>query len=53
EDLGGERYFTAVYPDYAVADACVNCHNRHKNSPRTDFEVGDMMGGIVIRIPME
>ncbi|MCZ0942015.1 MAG: DUF3365 domain-containing protein [Gammaproteobacteria bacterium] len=53
EDLGGERYFTAVYPDHAVADACVNCHNSHRDSPRTDFEVGDVMGGIVIRIPME
>ena len=53
EDLGGERYFTAIYPDYAVADACANCHNSHKDSPRTDFEVGDVMGGIVIRIPME
>ncbi len=53
EDLGGERYFTAVYADYAVVEACVNCHNNHKDSPRRDFAVGDVMGGIVIRIPME
>lgn len=53
EELGGERYFTALYPDVAVAEACVNCHNNHKDSPRTDAEVGDVMGGVVIRIPMD
>ena len=53
EELGGQRYFAAVYPDHAVAEACVNCHNNHKDSPRTDAEVGDVMGGVVIRIPMD
>ncbi len=53
EELGGEEYFTAVYPDFAVAPACVICHNNHKDSPRTDIQVGDVMGGIVIRIPVE
>ncbi|MEN8167601.1 MAG: DUF3365 domain-containing protein [Pseudomonadota bacterium] len=52
ETLGGARYFTAVYPDIAVADACVVCHNDHKDSPRTDFELNDVMGGVVIRIPL-
>ena len=53
EDLGGDRYFAAVYPDRAVVEACVNCHNNHKDSPRTDFQVGDVMGGVVIRIPID
>ena len=53
EALGGQRYFAAVYPDHAVAEACVSCHNNHKDSPRTDAEVGDVMGGVVIRIPMD
>lgn len=50
EELGGERYFTAVYPDRAVVNACINCHNNHKDSPRSDLKLGDVMGGIVIRI---
>ena len=50
EELDGERYFVAVYPDYAVAEACVNCHNNHKDSPRKDAEVGDVMGAVVIRL---
>lgn len=52
ETLGSVRYFTAVYPDIAVADACVVCHNDHKDSPKTDFELNDVMGGVVIRIPL-
>ncbi len=53
EELGGTNYFTAVYPDVAVAEACASCHNGHKDTPKTDFKVGDVMGGVVIRIPLE
>ncbi|MDE0129695.1 MAG: DUF3365 domain-containing protein [Gammaproteobacteria bacterium] len=53
EELGGERYFAAVYPDRAIAEACVNCHNGHRDSPRTDLKVGDVMGGVVIRIRID
>lgn len=52
ETLGGKKFFTAVYPDIAVAPACVNCHNNHKDSPRSDFKQGKTMGGVVIRIPL-
>lgn len=53
ETLGKTKYFTAVYADKAVANACVSCHNDHKDSPRTDFKLGQTMGGVVIRIPMK
>ncbi len=53
EELGGTKYFTAVYADTAVAPVCVSCHNDHKDSPRRDFEMGDVMGGVIIRIPIE
>jgi hypothetical protein len=52
EELGGVRYFTAVYADTAVAPACVSCHNEHKDSPKKDFKLNDVMGGVVIRIPL-
>ena len=52
EELGGKTYFTAVYADTAVAPACVTCHNDHKDTPRTDFKIGDVMGGVVIRVPL-
>jgi len=53
EELGGRRYFAAYYPDRAVVEACVSCHNEHEDSPRKDFRIGDVIGGIVIRIPMD
>jgi len=53
ETLGKKRYFTAVYPDIGVAEACISCHNEHKDSPRTDFKLGETMGGVVIRIPLD
>ena len=53
EELGGTKYFTAVYADVGVAAPCINCHNAHKDSPRTDFKMGDVMGGVVIRVPMK
>jgi len=52
ETLGGQKYYTAVYADVAVAKVRASCHNDHKDTPRSDFKVGDVMGGVVIRIPM-
>jgi len=53
ETLGGVTYYTAVYPDVAVSDACTTCHNEHKDSPKTDFKLGEVMGGVVIRVPLK
>ena len=53
ETLGGKKYFTAVYADIAVASPCVSCHNGHKDTPKKDFKLGDVMGGVVIRIPLD
>lgn len=53
EKLGKTTYFTAVYPDFGVAPVCISCHNAHPDSPKTDFKLGDVMGGVVIRIPVE
>lgn len=50
---GGARYFQAVYPDLAVAQACIGCHNSHPDSPKRDFKINDVMGAIVISIPVK
>lgn len=52
EELGGKKYFTAVYADVAVAPACVTCHNDHTDTPKDDFKLGDVMGGVVIRVAL-
>lgn len=51
-ESGGRQFFQAIYADLAVSQACVGCHNAHPNSPRRDFKEQDVMGGIVITIPM-
>jgi Protein of unknown function (DUF3365) len=53
ESLGGRRYFTAVYPDRATVPSCVECHNGHAAGGKTDFKLGDVMGGMVVRVPLE
>ena len=46
------RRFGTVYADLAVTRVCIDCHNIHQNSPRSDFKVGDVMGGLVISFPL-
>jgi hypothetical protein len=53
ELLGGRSYFTAVYADRATLPSCVECHNHHPRSSRRDLKVNDVMGGIVVRVPLE
>jgi hypothetical protein len=50
---GKKRYFQAIYPDLAVSAACIKCHNSHPLSPKRDFKLNDVMGGIAITIPLE
>lgn len=54
EELGGKKYFVAVYPDRAVAEACWSCHNDHPNRAESYPEFGkdDVMGGVLVRIPI-
>jgi len=49
---GKLKYFQAIYPDIAVTSTCVECHNAHSRSPKRDFQLNDVMGGIVITIPL-
>jgi hypothetical protein len=50
---GRKQYFQAIYPDLAVSQACIDCHNGHRLSPKRDFKLNDVMGGIAITIPLE
>jgi len=50
--IGRERVFQAIYADRAVAKNCIACHNTHPNSPRRDYKLHDVMGGIIITLPI-
>jgi hypothetical protein len=43
------RYATAR----RMKEACVNCHNNHPDSPRTDWKVGDVRGVLEIIRPLD
>lgn len=48
---GGTRYFQGVYADHAVSPICVSCHNADPRSPKHDYKLNDVLGGVLISIP--
>ncbi|MEM6435401.1 MAG: DUF3365 domain-containing protein [Cyanobacteria bacterium P01_D01_bin.115] len=56
QEIGGQQFFSAMYPDKAVAEACVTCHNTHpvhlERYPDKTFVMDEVMGGVVINIPL-
>jgi hypothetical protein len=52
EELGGRSYFTAVFPERADRQSCVDCHNAQRR-PQRSLRSGDVMGALVVRIPLE
>ncbi len=50
---GGQTYFQAIYADRAVSQACIGCHNAHPKSPKKNFKMNEVMGGLVIEIPLD
>ena len=46
----------ASYLRYAEADkmrqSCVQCHNTHPESPKTDWQEGDVRGVLAVRMPL-
>ena len=46
-------HFKAIYADKAVSKTCVTCHNEHSLSPRKDYKLNDVMGGIIIQFPLK
>jgi hypothetical protein len=49
---GKTRVFQALYADKALSQRCADCHNVHAQSPKRDFKSGDVMGGILLTIPI-
>jgi adenylate cyclase len=48
-----QKYYTAMFPDYASDAGCVNCHNQHKKSTKTDWKQGDIMGATTWSYPSD
>lgn len=51
EGDGDERVLRYARGDTMRVD-CVGCHNSHPESPKTDWEVGDLRGVLEVAVPM-
>lgn len=47
-DIGSH---SAMFSDIAVAQGCVDCHNKHPDSPKTDWKLNDIMGATTWSYP--
>jgi hypothetical protein len=45
------KLYTAMFPDFAVAEGCVDCHNQHRDTPKRDWKLGDLMGATTWTFP--
>lgn len=52
ETVGAESRLLYMGVDYASDESCVVCHNAHEDSPKRDFEVGEMMGALIVEVPL-
>jgi len=50
KNVGVYVYMSA---DIAIAKACVNCHNKHKQSPKNNWVLNDVMGATTWTYPDE
>lgn len=44
---------TGMFIDVAVTEACVDCHNEHEDTPKRDWQLGDVMGAVTWSYPAE
>ena len=52
-ERGGREVVRVAIADRMVAEACVNCHNSHPDSPKTDWNLGDVRGILEIDTVIE
>jgi hypothetical protein len=45
------RLHTALFPDLAVSQVCIECHNRHEHTPKTDWRLNEVMGATTWMYP--
>ncbi len=49
EIISDKKYLRIAVADTMVAEACVNCHNTHPDTPRTGWKIGDVRGVLEIK----
>jgi sigma-B regulation protein RsbU (phosphoserine phosphatase) len=53
DTVEGRAVMRVLLADLASSASCVSCHNAHPQSPKRDFRLNDLMGGLEVIIPMD
>ncbi|QSX36837.1 methyl-accepting chemotaxis protein [Shewanella sedimentimangrovi] len=53
ENYQGKSVLRVAVADTMQAKACVDCHNSHPNSPKTDWRLGDVRGVLEVIKPLD
>ncbi|HEX8751627.1 MAG TPA: SpoIIE family protein phosphatase, partial [Nitrospira sp.] len=53
DTVDGRAVMRVLMADVASSTSCVSCHNAHPQSPKHDFHLYDLMGGLEVIIPMD
>jgi phosphoserine phosphatase RsbU/P len=53
DTVEGRAVMRVLVADLASSASCVSCHNVHPQSPKHDFRLNDLMGGLEVIIPMD
>jgi len=48
-----QKIYTAMFADVAGAAACVSCHNKHEQTTKDDWKLGDVMGATTWQYPTD
>ncbi len=50
QTVNGQQVVRVAIADKMVAQGCVNCHNSHAASPKTDWKLGDVRGVLEVAL---
>lgn len=53
EVRNGQTWMRVAIADTMANQSCVNCHNRHPETPKNDWKLGDVRGVLEVATPIE
>ena len=51
-EVDGQPVVRVAIADKMVSQVCVDCHNSHRESPKTNWKLGDVRGVLEIEVPI-
>jgi len=53
ETLNGKKVVRVALADTMTQQGCVNCHNSHPKTPKSDWKLNDVRGVLEVQVPIE